>query len=140
MRTNRVCACVVGMALLLGPAAPDSVSYAMMLGTAFTYQGQLKNDEGPVEGQCDFRFTLWDAAMGGNQVGPEQTLSAVDVTNGLFAVQLDFGQDAFNGKARWLEIAVNGTRITSLPRWPKARMSRSPRPRHSPTAATRMCS
>ncbi len=75
-------------------------------GTAFTYQGQLKQGATPVNGQCDFQFSLWDAVSAGTQVGLTQTASAVDVVNGLFTVSLDFGANAFPGNARWLAIAV----------------------------------
>src|SRR5262245_28349338 len=34
-------------------------------GTAFTYQGQLKNAAGLVSGACDFQFTLFAAASDG---------------------------------------------------------------------------
>lgn len=74
-------------------------------GSTFTYQGQLKNDGAAVNGSCDFQFGLWDAASFGLQVGVTQTLSAVNVTNGLFTVPLDFGP-VFTGEARWLDIAV----------------------------------
>jgi hypothetical protein len=86
------------------------------LGTAFTYQGQLKGTSGPVNGVCDMRFSLWDAAgsgsppTGGAQVGVTQTVPAVMVTNDLFTTVLnggnEFGSNAFTGKARWLQVAV----------------------------------
>ena len=66
------------------------------LGTAFTYQGQLKQAGVPVNGSADFVFTLWDAETGGaivNSVVPD----SVNVVDGLFTVQLDFGAAAFNG-------------------------------------------
>ena len=75
------------------------------LGTAFTYQGQLKQGGNPVNGTCDFQFSLWDAADDGTQIG-SQTKTNVNVVNGLFTVQLDFGASAFTGEARWLEVAV----------------------------------
>jgi len=85
------------------------------LGTGFTYQGQLKNAGGPVNGLCDVQFSLWDATgsgsppTGGTQIGTTQAL-AVTVTNGLFTVVLNsgsqFGNRAFIGEARWLQIAV----------------------------------
>jgi hypothetical protein len=83
------------------------------MGTAFTYQGQLRRDGNLVNGACDFRFTLWDAETGGNQIGPIQDKTNVSVTNGLFTVQLDFGAGAFKGDARWLEIAVKCAGDTS---------------------------
>jgi hypothetical protein len=46
-----------------------------------------------------------DAATGGAQQGSTQTLSTVNVANGLFTVGLDFG-DQFTGDRRWLQTAV----------------------------------
>src|SRR5262245_4698989 len=81
-----------------------------LAGTGFTYQGQLKNTDGPVNGLCDFQFSLWNAVSLGAQVGATQTLTGVSVSNGLFTVQLNgagqFGASAFNGQGRWLQIAI----------------------------------
>ena len=86
------------------------------MGTAFTYQGQLKKDGVPVNahppGQgCDFEFSLWDDSVGGNPLGVAQTILDQDVTNGLFTATLNdgeqFGPNAFNGDRRWLEIQVS---------------------------------
>jgi hypothetical protein len=80
------------------------------LNTAFPYQGQLKQGGMPTNGMADFEFTLWDAEVGGSQVGATQTLGNVTVNNGLFTVRLNasegFGSSAFNGEARWLQVAV----------------------------------
>jgi hypothetical protein len=76
------------------------------LGTAFTYQGQLKNDGVPLNGTADLRFTLWNNAVGGVPIGASQFRTNHPVTHGLFNVELHFGQNAFDGNARWLEIAV----------------------------------
>jgi preprotein translocase subunit Sec61beta len=75
-------------------------------GTAFTYQGQLKNGTGVVNSACDLQFGLWDAPTLGAQVGVTQTQSAITVTNGMFTTQLDFGANSFTGDARWLDIQV----------------------------------
>jgi len=77
------------------------------LGSTIGYQGQLLKGGDPVEGLCDFQFSLWDALSGPSQVGSTQSRNAIIVTNGVFMVDdLDFGANAFNGNARWLEIAV----------------------------------
>ncbi|MCZ6543121.1 MAG: hypothetical protein O6768_05605, partial [Planctomycetota bacterium] len=75
-------------------------------GTVFTYQGQLDQGGVPVNSTCDFQFSLWDAALGPTQIGGTLFVINVTVTDGRFTVQLDFGAAAFNGNARWLEIAV----------------------------------
>ncbi len=75
------------------------------LGSAFTYQGQLKADGVPASGTCDFQLSLWDAAALGNQQGGPVASSAV-IDNGLFTVPVDFGVAVFDGEARWLQVAV----------------------------------
>lgn len=94
------------------------------LGTAFSYQGQLTSGGTPVNGRCDFQFRLFDGPDGGGQVGPTLERTGVDVTNGFFVVQLDFGASAFDGNARYLEVGVrcpsgSGAAYTQLsPRQP----------------------
>jgi hypothetical protein len=87
-----------------GPALAPLAS----AGTAFTYQGQLRNGAGAVNGPCDFAFRLYDALAAGNLIGIPIT-TTVPVTNGLFTVGLDFGSIAFDGSGRWLDIQVNCT-------------------------------
>ncbi|MBN1135949.1 MAG: hypothetical protein JXM73_05160 [Anaerolineae bacterium] len=77
-----------------------------LLGTGFTYQGQLKSGGTPYSGACDLRFGLWDALSGGAQIGAAQTRANVSLAEGYFTVQLDFGAGAFPGDARWLAIEV----------------------------------
>jgi hypothetical protein len=60
----------------------------------------------PVGGACDLQFGLWDALSGGTLVAATQTQASVQVQNGLFTLRLDFGPLAFNGGARWLEVAA----------------------------------
>jgi hypothetical protein len=100
----------VGIANAQGPAPRANI------GTAFTYQGQLKNNGSAVNGTCSFQFGLWsDAASLGSQVGTTVTVSSVNVTNGLFTAPIDFGANAFTGDARYLGIAVNcGSGLTTF--------------------------
>ncbi len=89
-------------------AVPD---VAQALGTGFTYQGQLKNSGGsPITSTCDFQFTLWDALSGVSQVGSTSPVTGISVVNGYFSTRVntggEFGAAAFNGKARWLQIAL----------------------------------
>ena len=75
------------------------------IGATFTYQGDLLADGLPVDSFCDFEISLWDAAVGGTQIGTLNELT-LDVTDGIFTANLDFGPDAFSEEARWLEISV----------------------------------
>lgn len=73
--------------------------------TAFTYQGKLV-DTGPGSTtNYDFQFALFDSPVVGNQLGSTTTLTGIAVTNGIFTVVLDFG-DQFPGAARYLDIRV----------------------------------
>ncbi len=92
-----------------GPTPPPKAQApTTSVGTAFTYQGQLKQNGTLVSGACDLQFGLWDSESDGVQVSgtTTQTVSPVNVTNGLFTVQLDFGANAFNGDARYLAITA----------------------------------
>jgi hypothetical protein len=75
------------------------------VGSAFTYQGNLADSSGPVSGDYDFQFELYDDPDTGTQVGGTVTADDLAVTGGLFQVELDFG-DVFDGTALWLEIGV----------------------------------
>jgi len=75
------------------------------VGTAFTYQGVLKDGNIPANGIYDFQFTLYDAATNGSPVGVV-VADDVTVSSGMFTVMLDFGGNVFLGDARYLEIGV----------------------------------
>ncbi len=109
---------IASAALILSGAAGQAV--AAPPATAFTYQGQVKQAGTAMNGSVPMSFTLWDDAVGGNQVGAALTFNglganppSVAVANGLFTVALDFGAAAFaDGQQRWLEITVNGQTLT----------------------------
>ncbi len=78
---------------------------AVPLSTAFTYQGRLSDNGQPANGSYEFEFTLYDALTGGSNLGL-LTKEEVQVVDGVFTVQLDYGAGALNGDGRWLEIWV----------------------------------
>lgn len=84
----------------------QTIEAVTALGNGFTYQGRLTDAGSPANGTYDLRFILYDADSAGASVGSTQTKDNVTVTNGLFSVELDFGASAWNGDARWVEIAV----------------------------------
>ncbi|MBK6429607.1 hypothetical protein [Candidatus Amarolinea dominans] len=110
----------VGVILLAGLAVqlPDSqaraqeeqpgavLAPAVDVSGSFTYQGSLQQNSAPFSGSCDFQFKLFSAAAGGAQIGATQARNGQPVSQGRFASELDFGVSAFDGQARWLEIAV----------------------------------
>ena len=85
---------------------PGQTAAEVVVGTGFTYQGYLDDGGGAADGLYDFEFKLYDAAAAGNQIGATLSINAVNVSEGLFTVQLDFGTGAFGGGARWLQIGV----------------------------------
>jgi hypothetical protein len=82
---------------------------------AFTYQGQLKHSEKPVDGEADFVFRLFDRPEGGQQVGDAVPAANYPVVDGLFTVDLSF-PGAFAGEQLWLDVQVDGISLT--PRQP----------------------
>lgn len=108
MKTTKMIEAALLAAVLLMP----SIAGAQPVGTAFTYQGQLAESGRPVHDRVDFTFRLWNAETGGSQIGSPITLLGEPVNNGLFTVELDFGDDIFIGGSRWLAISVNGTSLT----------------------------
>ena len=75
-------------------------------GTAFTYQGRLIDDNKTAYGLYDFQFKLYNAPQASAQQGNTVDLNDVEVVDGIFTAELDFGINVFIGEARWLEIAV----------------------------------
>lgn len=113
MRTRSVQITLVIMFLVLllpGSGAAQSPApatpAAALVGTAFTYQGFLRGPGGSaVAGTCDFQFSLFDDAAAGSQVGSTITISSLNLVDGRFTVQLDFGGQ-FTGEGRWLQVGV----------------------------------
>ena len=93
--------------------------------TAFSYQGQLKQNNVPVTGTANFIFSLWDAPTGGNQIGNYiESPSDYPVMDGLFTIELEFtptGGWIYDGTDLWMEVSVDypsgsGTWETLAPR------------------------
>jgi hypothetical protein len=82
------------------PAATQAI------GTAFSYQGHLTDNNAPATGKYDFLFKLYDSLTDGQQIGLALDLNDESVNAGLFTVQLDFGDGVFTGPVRYLEIGV----------------------------------
>jgi hypothetical protein len=84
------------------------IDSALAQTAAFTYQGRLADNGAPANSSYDFEFKLFDSAdfVTGTQQGPTINLPSVQVANGVFTVQLDFGAGVFDGSARFLEISL----------------------------------
>lgn len=82
---------------------------ASPVATKTSYQGQLTDGAGNLlNGNYNLKFRLWDAAVGGRQVGSTITKNSVPVGQGLFSVQLEVDKADFNGQALWLEVEASG--------------------------------
>lgn len=87
----------------------DSISVTVVeaeMGTAFTYQGRLIDAENAADGEYDFVFDIYDAPSDGVQLASTVDVNALDVIDGYFTVELDFGSSAFVGDGVWLDISV----------------------------------
>ncbi len=102
---NRIRATLIAVTLISSIASASAQTPA---GTSISYQGQLMRLGSAVNDSADFRVTLWDAEIDGDQVGGslEQRFDNLLVIDGIFDLQLDFGANAFGADARWLEIEV----------------------------------
>jgi hypothetical protein len=85
------------------PVPDASSNRAVAVGMGFTYQGSLDDGGVPANGEYDIQFTLTDE-LGTVMAGPI-CMDNVMVIEGLFTVELDFGEQ-FYGDARELEMAV----------------------------------
>lgn len=104
----------IGLALVLAGSVGPSLAQGLepqgllspqdAVGTAFTYQGRLTDGGSPANGTYDFEFKLYDDVS--TQVGSTITVDDKTVADGLFTVELDFGEGGFAGEARYLEIGV----------------------------------
>jgi hypothetical protein len=123
MRTRRIAEVVMvlaALALLLANnatvarptggegEASGEIKLTGTVASRISYQGRLADGDGnPLEGTHNLLFQLWDDARAGSQIGMDIVRNNVPVSNGLFTVQLDVPQDAFNGQALWLRVRVN---------------------------------
>jgi hypothetical protein len=121
--------------------ALSSAGAALAQTTAFTYQGRLTDNSNPANGIYDLTFKLFDSATVGSgaQQGATLSLTNVEVTNGTFSVQLDFGACAscFDGADRFLEISIKpsgGGAFTTLE--PRQALTAAPYAIKSLSAAT----
>ncbi|MGA2172541.1 MAG: right-handed parallel beta-helix repeat-containing protein [Sedimentisphaerales bacterium] len=100
MRISQVLTVFFSVVFCLG-----SIGLAEPVGTSFTYQGQLIDNNWPADGPYNLQFKLYDSASDGNQIGIDVNTPEIQVNDGYFTVGLDFGS-VFDGNNRWLEIGV----------------------------------
>lgn len=102
-----VVACVLGLS--------SSALRADPVGTAFSYQGELRLSGNPVTTAVNATFRLYAAETGGSPIGPALNFPTLTPSgDGRFAVSLDFGAGALTDEARWLEITIDATTLSRV--------------------------
>lgn len=92
--TQSILAAALMLALATTPAAAAET---------LIYSGTLQDGGKPAEGQYDLRVQLYDAATGGQALGPAITLNAVKVENGRFHVPITLQQALPPQGSVWLQ-------------------------------------
>ncbi|MBY0113135.1 MAG: tail fiber domain-containing protein [Phycisphaerales bacterium] len=103
-RSSRVSFPLLGLVAALSAGGPGVMNAHAQTTKAFTYQGQLLTDGTPATGSYDLRFTLFNAAIDGVAQTAAITVPSVDVTKGLFSVELNFPILPNDGRALFLQV------------------------------------
>ncbi len=106
MKASQFSILILTIAMLL---TFSSVSNGEPAGSTIVHEGNLTDGGNPTNDTVDFVYKLYDSLIDGIQVGPIVDANDVNVIDGQFNVQLDFGIDVFNGEARWLASEVQGS-------------------------------
>ncbi|MHC4617627.1 MAG: hypothetical protein ACYTEQ_07720 [Planctomycetota bacterium] len=93
------------------------VVQAEPMGTAFTYQGRLMDKNKPADGLYSFQFRLYDSndPCTGTPLGSPIDINDLEISDGHFVTELDFGSGIFDGNAVWLETRVVHSPLGSDP-------------------------
>lgn len=83
----------------------------------FGYQGRLVDNGEPFDGTVDIQAAVFPGAMAPDPLADPLRFQSVPVSNGLFSLELDFGNLVVDGQEMWLEIAVDG-----IPQEPRTRI------------------
>jgi hypothetical protein len=95
--------------------------HAQGVSQPFTYQGYLRQGGAPLNNPSQsMRFRIYDALTGGTALWDSGALT-VNVSNGLFTVQLNPPVSIWTGADRFLEIQVGATTLT-----PRVRIGSTP--------------
>jgi hypothetical protein len=92
----------------------SAMSSADVIPSGFSYQGVLRESDGPVSGEREMVFGLYANDTCTMGVGDPLT-HTVAVSDGFFSVSLSFDQAHFNGQALWLQTEIEGSVIGCQP-------------------------
>ncbi len=81
--------------------------------TEFTYQGRLTDAGRAASGVYEIQFELYTAPTRGLRAATAITNSNVQVVDGFFTTQLNFGPGVFTGASLWIEVGVRTNRSVS---------------------------
>ena len=98
-----------------------SIAFALLCSVAtaqaapWTYRGTLNDGGAPANGRYEFRLSLFDAS-GAKSLAYPLTVSGVEVKNGAFAIDVDFGMDLtrFGALKLKTEVAQGGSGFVPL--------------------------
>lgn len=116
----------VGLILM---ACAEPLMAQSTLDTALTYEGFLKSNNRPVNRTMDLRFTLFADPNATQPIGSTIEAIGVDVIDGHFALELDFGAAPFTGEPRWLQTELRRNDRPDdpyIPQTPLLRLTLSP--------------
>jgi hypothetical protein len=102
---RRIALVLFSAGMLLAFGTPRSA-----LAQQFSYQGELEQGGSNANGLFDFQFRVFDAELGGTQVGIT-TQATTQVTDGRFSTTIAAAAGTFPGATRWLDIAVRPTGV-----------------------------
>lgn len=97
----------IAVALLLAVGVADAAPW--------TYRGALNDGGAPANGRYDFRIALYTEPLGGKLVVPTQTLSGLDVKDGLFSAELDLDTKLLAQAELWLAVEVGDSQGGFVP-------------------------
>tara|TARA_E500000318_G_scaffold1676_7_gene2287 strand:+ start:47307 stop:48986 length:1680 start_codon:yes stop_codon:yes gene_type:complete len=81
------------------------------LASPITYQGVLEDGGESADGMYDMVFTLADQPVGGFAL-QDIAVDDVQVSGGLFEIEVDFDDVHFTGADRWLAVRIEGVLLT----------------------------
>ncbi len=98
-------------AIIAASSIAATSASAQFYSDSFTYQGSLSENGAPANGFYDITFLVYDDELGGAPItNGTVTVTNVQVTDGLFSTEVDFGVfgDIFNTfTPRWIELRVS---------------------------------
>ncbi len=110
MRKNNIL--ILTSILLVVMSQSELYAGTISVGSQFTYQGELIDNGSPANGEYDFLIQLYDSEVGGTVVD-FNNIGDFTVINGLFSLDLDYGDMPFNGDEMYLQVNVRPGSSTS---------------------------